>query len=296
MSGASNSCPMKSEIVLVTGATGFLGRPLVAALESHGFIVRRHSSSDGDIADSTLPTADVSRIFHLAAKSYVPESWQDPGAFYRTNVMGTVNVLEHCRRSNAALTLISSYVYGQPQRLPISEDHPLAAANPYAHTKLLSEETARFYEQRFGLNLLIVRPFNIYGPGQTGSFLIPSIVRQALDPSADAIRVQDLRPKRDYLYIDDAVSFLVASFRPGIHGTFNLGSGVSTSVGEIAELVNRAAGMNKPVVSKDEQRPGEIMDVVADTSRARAKLGWQPRTLLAEGIAAVVAAERASHG
>jgi nucleoside-diphosphate-sugar epimerase len=287
---------MKNETVLVTGATGFLGRPLVAALESQGFTVRRHSSADGDIADCVLPMADVTRIFHLAAKSYVPESWQNPGAFYRTNVMGTVNVLEHCRRSHAALTLISSYVYGQPQRLPIPEDHPLSPANTYAHTKILSEETARFYEQRFGLDLLIVRPFNLYGPGQTGPFLIPSIVRQALDPSVDLIRVQDLRPKRDYLYVADAVSFLIASLGPGIHGVFNLGSGVSNSVAEIAELVNRAAELKKPIVSNNQQRPGEIMDVVADTSRARAELGWCPRTSLAEGIAAVVAAERASHG
>jgi nucleoside-diphosphate-sugar epimerase len=287
---------MKNETVLVTGATGFLGRPLVAALESHGFTVHRHSSADGDIADCVLPTTDVSRVFHLAGKSYVPESWQNPGAFYRTNLMGTVNVLEHCRRGNAALTLISSYVYGQPQQLPISEDHPLAAANPYAHTKLLAEEAARFYEERFGLNLLIVRPFNLYGPGQNGPFLIPSIVRQTLDDSASVIRVQDLRPKRDYLYVEDAVSFLVASLRSGIRGVFNLGSGVSTSVGEIAELVNRAVGLSKPIDSKNEPRPGEIMDVVADTSRARAELGWRPRTSLAEGIAAVVAAERASHG
>src|SRR5271166_3274162 len=178
----SNSCQMKNEI-LVTGATGFLGRHLVVALESRGRAVRQHSSADGDIASCSLPMDGVSHVFHLAAKSYVPESWQNPPAFYHTNVMGTVNVLEHCRQNHAALTLISSYVYGQPQRLPIAEDQPLVAANPYAHTKILAEETARFYEQRFGITLLIVRPFNIYGPGQRGSFLIPSIVRQVLDPA-----------------------------------------------------------------------------------------------------------------
>src|ERR1039458_4815735 len=116
---------MKNE-TLVTGATGFLGRHLVAALESQGHAVRRHSSTDGDIADCPLPTEGVSHVFHLAGESYVPESWRNPQAFYRTNVMGTVNVLEHCRRNQAALTLISSYVYGEPQRLPIAEDHPLA--------------------------------------------------------------------------------------------------------------------------------------------------------------------------
>jgi nucleoside-diphosphate-sugar epimerase len=286
---------MKNEI-LVTGATGFLGRHLVAALESRGLAVRQHSSRDGDIANCTLPMEGVGHVFHLAAKSYVPESWQNPRAFYHTNVLGTVNVLEHCRQNRAALTLISSYVYGQPQRLPIGEDHPVAAANPYSHTKILAEEAARFFEQSFGIPLLIVRPFNIYGPGQHPSFLIPSIVRQVLDPSVEVVRVQDLRPKRDYLYVGDAVEFLMASLGAGVRGVFNTGSGRSASVAEVAQLVNDAAGLSKPVVSSDEPRPGEVMDVVADTSRAAAELNWRPGTLLADGIAAVVAAERAARG
>lgn len=286
---------MKNKI-LVTGATGFLGRHLVAALEAQGRAVRLHSSADGDIANCPLPMEGVSHVFHLAGKSYVPDSWQNPHAFYHTNVMGTVNVLEHCRRNQAALTLISSYVYGQPQRLPIAEDHPLAAANPYAHTKILAEDTARFYEQSFGLALVIVRPFNIYGPGQRHSFLIPSLVRQVLDPSSAEVRVTDLRPKRDYLYVADAVMFLLATLRPGARGVYNMGSGRSASVAEVVQLVNDAAGVRKAVVSVDEPRPGEILDVVADTSRAAAELDWRPRTSLAHGIAAVVAAERTAHG
>jgi nucleoside-diphosphate-sugar epimerase len=286
---------MKNDI-LVTGATGFLGRRLVAALESRGFTVRRHSSADGDIASCMLPMDGVGRVFHLAGKSYVPDSWQDPRGFYQTNVMGAVNVLEHCRRHQAALTLVSSYVYGPPQHLPIAENHPLAAYNPYAHTKLLAEDAARFYEKYFGLPLVIVRPFNLYGPGQRSSFLIPSIVRQMMDPSVDVVRVQDLRPKRDYLYVDDAINMLLATLRPDNHGLFNMGSGRSISVAEVIELVSNAAGIRKPVVSADVQRPEEIMDVVADISRATAELGWRPSTSMPDGIAAVVAAERASHG
>jgi nucleoside-diphosphate-sugar epimerase len=286
---------MKNEI-LVTGATGFLGRHLVVGLQSRGLGIRQHSSADGDIATSSLPIDGVSHVFHLAGKSYVPESWRNPHDFYETNVMGTVNVLEHCRRNHAALILISSYVYGEPQRLPIGEDHPVAAANPYAHTKILAEEAARFYEQRFGVPLVIVRPFNIYGPGQRDSFLIPSIVRQVLDPSVKAVSVQDLRPKRDYLYVADAIDLFMNLLRPGVRGVFNAGSGYSVSVGEIAGLINDATGTYKPLVSAGEPRPGEIMDVVADTSRAAAELDWHPRTSLADGIAAVVAAERAAHG
>jgi nucleoside-diphosphate-sugar epimerase len=180
--------------------------------------------------------------------------------------------------------------------LPIAEDHPLAAANPYAHTKILAEQTAQFYERRFGVALTIVRPFNLYGPGQRQSFLIPSIVRQVLDPAAEVVRVTDLRPKRDYVYVADAVMLLLATLQPGVHGIYNLGSGRSASVAEVAELVSKAAGIRKPLVSADERRPGEILDVVADTSRAAAELNWQPRTSLADGIAAVVAAERASRG
>jgi nucleoside-diphosphate-sugar epimerase len=286
---------MKNKI-LVTGATGFLGRHLVAALESEGRAVRKHSTADGDIADCALPMEGVSHVFHLAGKSYVPESWQNPHAFYHTNVMGAVNVLEHCRRNQAALTLISSYVYGQPQRLPIAEDHPLSAVNPYAHTKILAEQTAQFYERRFGVALTIVRPFNLYGPGQRQSFLIPSIVRQMLDPAAPVVRVTDLRPKRDYVYVADAVTLLLATLRPSVHGVYNVGSGRSASVAEVAELVSKAAGISKPLFSADERRPGEILDVIADTSRAAAELLWQPCTSLADGIAAVVAAERASRG
>jgi nucleoside-diphosphate-sugar epimerase len=286
---------MKNEI-LVTGATGFLGRHLVVALESRGLKVRRHSSADGDIANCQLPIEDVSRVFHLAGKSYVPESWQNPQDFYRTNVMGTVNVLDHCRRNNAALTLISSYVYGHPQRLPIAEDHPLSAANPYAHTKILSEEVGRLYAEHFSVPLVIVRPFNIYGPGQRPPFLIPLIVKQVLDPLRETVQVQNLRPKRDYLYVEDAVALLVATLSPEVHGVFNMGSGTSASVEEIIKLIQASAGTSKPVMSANEQRPGEVMDVVADTSRAATELGWRPRITLADGIAATVAAERAAHG
>ena len=282
---------MKSEI-LVTGATGFLGRHLVEALEVRGHEVRPHSSSQGDIAHCRLPIEGAHHVFHLAAKSFVPESWANPQGFYDVNVMGTVNVLEHCRRHRTPLTLISSYVYGHPRCLPVSEDHPLAAINPYAHTKILAEDLARFYELYYGVRAVIVRPFNLYGPGQSPLFLIPNIVKQTLDPSASVIRVKDLRPRRDYLYVTDAVELLLATLKEEVKGVYNLGSGESFSVGDVAELARRAAGTDKPIVSDDQPRPQEVMDVRADISRAAAELGWRPSTSLASGISKVVAAER----
>lgn len=283
---------MKSEI-LVTGASGFLGRHLVHALEARGHRVRPHSTAQGDIASCPLPIDGVDHVFHLAAKSFVPDSWTHSQEFYRTNVLGTVNVLEHCRRHRTPLTLISSYVYGQPQQLPISEDHPLAAINPYAHTKILAEEVGRFYERIFGLRLVIVRAFNLYGPGQNPPYLIPTIVQQTLDPNTAEISLKDLRPKRDYLYVTDAVEMLLTTLGDGVRGVYNLGSGQSASVAEVAELIQRAAGTAKPVVSDDQPRPQEVMDVRADISRASSELRWRPTNSLADGITKTVAAERA---
>ncbi len=284
---------MNTEI-LVTGASGFLGRHLVKALEARGHRVRPHSTGQGDIANCALPIDGVDHVYHLAAKSFVPDSWTHTQDFYRTNVMGTVNVLEHCRRHRTPLTVISSYVYGQPQRLPIAEDHPLAAINPYAHTKILAEEVSRFYEKVFGLRLVIVRVFNPYGPGQNPPYLIPTIIQQALDPNLSEIRLKDLRPKRDYLYVADAVEMLLATLQDTVSGVYNLGSGQSASVAEVAELIRNAAGTIKPIVSDDQPRPQEVMEVRADISRASSDLGWRPSTSLAEGIAKTVAAELAT--
>ena len=282
--------------ILVTGATGFLGRVLVATLEKNGHRVLRHSSAQGDIARCRLPMENVGHVFHLAARTFVPDSWRCPQAFYETNVLGTVNVLEHCRQNGAALTFLSSYVYGVPQYLPIREDHPVISFNPYAQTKILAETVARFYEQHHGLRVVVVRPFNLYGPGQAPFFLIPTLVGQMLDASQSVVHVKDLRPKRDYLFIDDAVEMLLMTLRPEVRGTYNMGSGSSASVEEIGHLISQAAGVVKALVSEESPRPNEIIDTVADVSRAKAALGWRPRTTLKDGIAAVVAAARGARG
>ena len=201
---------------------------------------------------------------HLAAKTFVPDSWKTPAVFYETNVLGTVNVLELCRRTSASLTFISSYVYGHPRALPIGEDHPLQAFNPYGHSKILAEDVVRYYAATFHVPAAIVRPFNVFGEGQSDMFLIPKVVRQVLDPAVEAVQVQDLRPRRDYLHIDDLVALLTATMTTGAQGTFNAGSGRSSSVGEIIATVERIAGIDKPIHCSEQVRPDEVLDVVAD--------------------------------
>jgi nucleoside-diphosphate-sugar epimerase len=289
-----------SERVLVTGSEGFIGKALVNALRLGGHEVRGFDQAQGDLSRDRLSErpelVDVTRVLHLAARTYVPDSWRDPFAFYEANVMGTVNVLEFCRRRDCPVTLMSSYLYGPPLRLPLAEDHPLDPNSPYNHSKALVEQVGAFYARKFSLAVSILRPFNIYGPGQRADFLLPSLVRQALDPQVETIEVADLEPRRDYLYIDDLVTALVATLHgPRPHAVYNIGSGQSYSVAEVIATVQEAAGTQKRVVSRGERRPGEVMDTVADIKRARAELGWEPAIPFHEGIRRLVAAAREKH-
>jgi nucleoside-diphosphate-sugar epimerase len=279
--GTGNS-PHKS--ILVTGAGGFIGSHLVPALRAGGYDVWTHSTRDGDIRNCTLNFEGVGHVFHLAARTFVPDSWTAPLGFYEVNLLGAVNVLEFCRASGASLTLMSSYVYGPPARLPISEGEPLSAFNPYSHTKILAEETGLYYRRQFGVPVTIVRPFNIYGPGQARRFLIPTILAQAIDPEKTAIVVSDLRPRRDYLFISDLIGLLTRMVFRREGDVFNAGSGSSVGVGELIALVNELLPRPKLVHTNGQIRPVEVMDVFADISRARDQFDWAPRVTLREGL------------
>lgn len=275
--------------ILVTGATGFIGSHLTAKLLTLRHEVISANRQLGDIAESStwssFPNVDI--VIHLAGRTFVPESWTDPDGFLRTNLNGTIYALNYCRERNARLIFISSYLYGVPETLPIAEDAPLQANNPYALSKKLAEEACQFYSDYYGVNITIMRPFNIYGPGQSTKFLIPSIVEQIL--GGVTIRVKDLAPKRDYLYIDDLIdAFLCAVEKPQRCGIFNIASGTSHSVGEIIELIQNIANKKLPIHSDGVRREQEVMDTRADVTRAREILGWHPRWSLSAGCAKIL--------
>jgi nucleoside-diphosphate-sugar epimerase len=282
------------ERVLVTGADGFVGRHLVAAVEERGLETVRFSLCDGDIAREKLTFAGVRHVFHLAARMFVPDSWADPLPFYETNVLGTANVLEFCRRAKASLTLVSSYVYGTVRRLPVDEDHPTEAYNPYCHTKLLAEDLCRFYERVYSVRAVIVRPFNLYGRGQDERFLVPVLVRQALDPAQETFQVLDQRPRRDHLHVKDLVSLLLKTLGQA-GATYNAGSGSSVSIQDLVAILNRLTGRDKPLVSTGAPRPNEVMDVYADVSKALRELGWSPQISLENGLRDLIEAQQGVH-
>lgn len=281
--------------ILVTGANGFIGSVLMQRLRADNYQVVGLGSSVGDISSpatwQNIKHESISHVFHLAGKTYVPDSWEAPYQFYKTNTFGTELALEFCREKKIPLTYVSAYIYGVPKQLPISEDTPINPNNPYAHSKYLSEELCRFYTENFGQAVSVIRPFNVFGTGQSTRFLIPMIIRQVL--YREEIVVNDLSPKRDYVHVDDLVDALVATLvlKNGFN-LLNVGAGKSYSVREIIDIIQKVAGTNKPVASVNNVRKNEIPDVVADTARAAKKLNWRCKVSFEDGIAAMINWER----
>jgi nucleoside-diphosphate-sugar epimerase len=271
--------------VLVTGGSGFIGKHLVPRLRAEGHEVFPPARTSGDVAEpatwKSYPAADV--VVHLAAKSFVPDSWEAPGVFLRTNLLGTITAMEYCRAHGAHLVFPSSYMYGDAGPQPIPESAALVAKNPYALSKKLAEEACEFFATRFGINVTILRLFNIYGPGQSDPFLIPTIVNQL--KAGREVHVRDLEPRRDYVYVRDVVDAMVKAVETGRgFRVFNLGSGASHSVADLIRTIQEVWGTDLPVRSDGRRRPDEIMDTVADIARAEQQLGWKPRFTLRQGI------------
>lgn len=276
--------------ILVTGARGFVGSHLLPHLLSAGHEAAGLDIEHGDLARGMPEAGPADAVIHLAGRSSVMESWQNPAAFYEANVLGTVQVLEYCRRTGARMILVSSYVYGRPRYLPVDEDHALEAFNPYGHSKILAEEAARYYAAAFGVPLAVVRPFNLYGPGQREDFLIPTLIRQVLDPARQRVEVMDTRPRRDFLYVADFADLLERLAASQRQGVYNAGSGASTGIGELVRLLCELAGTDKPLADAGRPRPDEVLDMYASVEKARRELGWEPRTPLREGLALTLAA------
>jgi UDP-glucose 4-epimerase len=304
--------------VLVTGADGFIGSHLVEALVAAGAEVTAlalynafgttgwldglddevHEAitvERGDVRDAGFMTRlaeghDI--VFHLAALIAIPYSYAAPQSYVDVNVTGTLNVLEAARRHAVGRVVhtSTSEVYGTALRTPIDEDHPLQGQSPYAASKIGADKMAEAFARSFDLPVVVLRPFNTFGPRQSERAIIPSVIRQALDPRCAAIRVGDLTPRRDFNYVADTVD---AFLRAGTATTmdygaaYNSGTGTAVAIREVVDTVTELTGCNKPVESEAERfRPekSEVRELLADAGRFAAATGWRPRVGLREGI------------
>jgi nucleoside-diphosphate-sugar epimerase len=228
-----------------------------------------------------LPKVDF--IIHLAAKSYVPDAYLYPEKMYSNNINTTLNVLEKARRDGAKVIFLSTYVYGVPLYLPIDESHEVSPQNPYTQSKLICEQLCEAYYRDFGVPTIIFRPFNIFGPGQNLSFLIPTLFSQI---NKNTIVLKDSRPKRDFIYVQDIVDALLWSIsnKTCHFDIYNLGSGTSHSIGELVSMVREITNSESIVEFTNEVRKGEVLDTVADCSKFRLVSSWKPRYDLKSGL------------
>ncbi len=273
---------------MVTGASGFVGKFLCKQLKLQGHEVVPISSDRGDISliktwEQITPTDTV---IHLAARTFIPESWKKPDIFLETNTLGTLRALEYCKQHQANMIYISSYLYGNAKTLPINEEAPVYSPNPYALSKKTAEEYCRLYADSYGVNTVILRPFNIYGSNQNSSFLIPEIIDQVLHKNT--VHVKDIAPKRDYLFIEDFIASIIKCLDVHQFEIINIGSGISYSVKEIIDMVQQICGTKYPITSSNEIRTGEIMDTIADITKATAILNWKPMISMQEGLSRVI--------
>lgn len=301
---------------MVTGAAGFIGSHLVEALLRKGAEVRaflRYSSQwfmgclpelppggpggleifRGDLRDFEAVERAVSDrevVFHLGALISIPYSYEDPGAYFETNLRGTFNILEACRRRNGVARCVltsTSEVYGSALYTPMDEEHPLQAQSPYAATKIGADKLGESYWRAYGLPVVIVRPFNTYGPRQSLRAVIPQILSQLM--AGDEIRLGSIAPRRDFLYVEDTVAgFLAAGSHPEGEGeVFNLGTGTDYSVGDVVLIAGELLG-RKPRILLDEGRirpaASEVTRLQACPDKAGLLLGWRARIDLREGL------------
>jgi len=290
----------KLDTVFVTGATGFLGSHLVECLGHRGAAISILARRQPDRLAQEIPglnvvrgdlshafsISDASTVFHLAAQSHVGHALDDPAQTFETNTAGTITVLEAVRRSPSIESFVfvsTALVYGTPRYVPIDEEHPVHAQEPYAASKLAAETFISAYSTAYGMPAVIARLFNTYGPRQHPDFVVPSIIRQAL--THDSLTLGNLTPTRDFTYVDDVVEALLRLADAG-EGIYNVASGVEVSIEALVTHV--AQILDKPITvasQRAQRRPAaiEIDRMWADISRIKA-LGWQPHVGLRDGL------------
>ena len=307
---------LQGKKVLVTGADGFIGSHLVEALIKENCDVRAfvyYNSFNswgwldslpgamlkdldvfaGDIRDpngvaEAMKGCDI--VFHLAALIAIPFSYHSPDSYVDTNIKGTLNILQAARLQNVERVLVTSTseVYGTAQYAPIDEKHPFQGQSPYSATKIGADRLAESFFRSFATPVVIVRPFNTYGPRQSARAVIPTVITQLLS-GQEEIRLGSLSPTRDFNYVKDiAAGFIaLAESDQAVGQEVNIATGVEHTIGDVAKNLISILNPNATIVT-DEQRlrpdASEVFRLMGDNTKIKSLTDWRPQFDLKAGL------------
>jgi nucleoside-diphosphate-sugar epimerase len=273
-------------VIAITGSKGFLGSYLLKRLkESNHDLIEIDSKLGFDITNKAdlLDIRKFDCVIHLAGKISVADSFKFPYEYLNQNFLGMLNVLELCRKFDAKLIFASSYIYGEPKYIPVDENHTLNAHNPYSQSKIICEQLCQGYNSCFGIKCISLRLFNIYGPKMNSEHLIPTILKQATNGK---IELLDIRPRRDYVYVNDVIDAFIASIKYDNKkfSAFNISSGISHSAQDIIDILISKLSKKIQIINLNRPRSIEILDVIGDSRKAKTQLGWEPKTNFKDGM------------
>lgn len=308
---------LNAKEVVVTGGAGFIGSNLCRKLLENGAKVTAYDNLYSgkiefieDLMDKGLnfvqedvrdhaaleeATKDCEIIFHLAAQTSVPFSMENPQEDCEINVVGTLNALKAARKAGARVVFASSAaVYGNPEKRPTPETYPAHPVAFYGLTKLLGEDYCRFYQEIYGLEVVMLRIFNVYGPDCHGAiydFL------SKLQKNPNKLEVLGTgKQSRDFVYVSDLINFLLkAATSPAAPGeVFNVGTGTTTSVAELAKMIVDILGLEDVDIyfTGGQAWAGDMDITLADNSKAISKLQWRPQVNLEEGLKKLISSRR----
>ena len=298
--------------VVITGGAGFIGHHLATFLKDRGYEVTcidnlyRASEDalrilkDAGISLISVDICDYRRLYkaikelnpdavvHSAALISVDESFKRPDIYLRCNTLGTLYVAKACLECKVSrlIYISTAAVYGDPVKLPIAEDHPLNPKSPYGLSKLFGEEVVKFYSRAYGLNYVVLRLFNVYGPRQPLSEYAGVITKfiERVNAGLPPIIYGDGTQVRDFIHVKDVCRAIEKSLTTQhVNEVYNVGSGDPVSINDLAKLVLKLKRMNMECLYAP-PRPGDIRASYASIDRARALLRWRPRVDLEDGI------------
>jgi len=268
--------------ILVTGSTGFIGSSVIKRLSGYEVVTDYKDSERINLQnmEQVMKLDSVDTVIHLAGK--IPWKELDSNEFSDGNIKCTQNILEYSSKKNIKkIIYVSSYVYGKPKYCPVDEGHPVDPHTAYAESKYLAENVCLDYCKRYDLDLIILRPFNVYGKSMRAGFLISNLIDAV--KSGNKLNIINKDSKRDFLHVDDFVDLIlkIIDYNSKLE-IFNVGSGLSYSFDDIIRKIEKISKTKLELCYNTDE--SFIEDIVADISKLKRELDWEPRITIDDGL------------